>query len=510
MTLTEEHGSEHARSSPLKNFSMVLTSQVTTLVLSVLGTVVIPRFLGAAVIGRLQLALSMWLLGGAVIGFGMDLAISKAVARDPKSIGRWVSTSLVAQLCLAIPVAIFIFSYAFIVGYSTQVIVLLAILGLGAFVESWNGLASAVLAGAERFGPASVAAVISRLVSVGGAVALLLMGFDVYAVALIGGAGSVLSFIVQWRAAYRAWQDFDGVRPKRVRRGDVVAVLRECAPYFWIMFFMTAYQQVDIVVISLVVDNDEVLGWYSVYDRLAGTLMFVPTVFMTVVYPMLARLHDQRPTDGRPSARQLMVARRSFRLMLVIAMPASLGLAVLARPIVELLYGEEFSNASEVIVVGAVTIAATYLSNVFSIVLISMDRQKAITYLLALNTFITIPLDIALVPYFDERINNGAVGGAVAYAITELIMLVGLIYLLPRGTLGRSSMSFALRVAGATALMVAVVSRFRDDVLPVPIAVGVAVYAVGVLIFRLVDADDREILVGAIPDRFLPRAWSGS
>ena len=507
VTVTEEHESERVGSSHLKNFSILLTSQATTFVLSVLATVVIPRYLGAAVIGRLQLAISMWALGGAVIGFGMDLAISKAVARDPKSLGRWISTSMVTQLCLSIPVAIVVFGYAFAVGYRTQVIVLLVILGFGALVESWVSLTFAVLAGLERFGTTSLATVISRIIAVAGAIGLLLLGYDVYAVALIGVGGSIVASVIQWRAVYHAWREVDGVRPGAIRRDDVVALLRECAPYFWIMFFMIAYRQVDVVVISLVVENDDVLGWYSVYDRLAGTLMFIPSVFMTVIYPMLSRLHDDKGSDGQPNAQQVTIARKAFRLMLLISMPASFGLAVLARPIIELLYGEDFVNAAEVVVVGAAVISATYLANVFSILLISMDRQKPITMLLAFNALITIPLDIVLVPYFQQRMENGAVGGAVAYAITELIMLAGLIYLLPRGSLGASSLSFVLRVVAATAVMVAVVSQFRDDMLLVPIIIGVVVYLVGVAVFRLVDRDDRAVLTSAIPERFRPEGW---
>lgn len=156
---------------------------------------------------------------------------------------------------------------------------------------------------------------------------------------------------------------------------------------------------------------------------------------------------------------------------------------------------------------GAAVISATYLANVFSILLISMDRQKPITMLLAFNALITIPLDIMLVPYFQERMENGAVGGAVAYAITELVMLAGLIYLLPRGSLGASSFSFVLRVAAVTAVMVAIVSRFRDEMLLLPILIGMAAYAVGVVVFRLIDQDDRAVLTSAIPERFRPHSW---
>ncbi len=489
-----------------KNFSMLMSSQLTTFALAIAATVVIPRFLGAEVIGRLQLATAIWALGAAVMKFGMDLAITKAVARDPQVIGELAATALATRLVLTIPVSAVVFMYALGVGYSRQVLVLLVILGVGALAESMGSVSDSILLGVERVGAISVAAISGRLIAVVGAVGLLLLGFDVYAVAIVGVAGVIVTAAIQVRAAVAVWAELDGVRPGRVNRDAMFALLAECRPYFWIVFFMIAYQQVDTVIISLVVANDAVLGWYSVYDRLAGTLMFVPAVFMTVVYPTLSRLYgeagDTGETGDSAPADHRAITRRSFRLMLLISVPAGFGLAVLARPLVELLYGEEFSEASAVVAVGAIVISLTYLTTVFSMFLISMDRQRPLTVLLAISAVLTIPLDIALVPFFEQQLNNGAVGGVVAYAVTESLMLAGTLYLLPRGSLGPASLSYAIRVVMCGALMVAAVYPLRNEMLLAPIAAGVMVYLVGVLLFRLLDADDRASLASLIPNRF--------
>lgn len=234
--------------------------------------------------------------------------------------------------------------------------------------------------------------------------------------------------------------------------------------------------------------------------------MFVPAVFMTVVYPTLSRLYEKAADTGEsgdsaPSDHRA-ITRRSFRLMLLISVPAGFGLAVLSRPLVELLYGEEFSDASLVVAVGAIVISLTYLTTVFSMFLISMDRQRPLTVLLAISAVLTIPLDIALVPFFEQQLNNGAVGGVVAYAVTESLMLAGTLYLLPRGSLGTASLSYAIRVVMCGGVMVAAVYPLRNQMLLVPIAAGVVVYLAGVVLFGLLDADDRASLASFVPDRF--------
>ena len=500
-----------------RNFAYLLSSQLTTFVLSILATVVIPRYLGAVVIGRLELATAVWLLGAAVIGFGMNLAITKAVARDHSLIGAMFCVAVTTRLLLAIPVAAAVFTYVFGVGYATQVAVLVAILAVGTLFETVASVADAVLLGVERVGAISIAAVAGRLVAVAGAVALLAGGFGVYAVAAVGVGGSLLTMAIYLRAAHSVWRELDGLRPRRPTRQDIVAFMKDCAPYFGIAFFMIAYRQVDTIVISLVVDDEAVLGWYSVYDRLAGTLMFIPVLFIAVVYPVLSRSYEEgqrndvdQPTDDLPPEARLdeyrTLAGKSFRLMVLISIPAGLGLAVLARPVVQLLYGDEFVGAAPVVSVGAIVVSLTYLNSVFSMFLISMDRQRPITVLLAICVALTIPLDIALVQFFQTNSGNGAIGGAVSYAITESLMLAGAIYLLPRGSLDRGSAAFVGRVLVCGAMMTAVVIPLRGHELPVPIAAGVLTYVLAIVTLGVLTDDDRRSIISAIPARFRPGA----
>ena len=503
MTTTDEPEQGTGQRSLAKNFSMLASSQAMTFLLTVAATVVIPRFLGAAVIGRLQLATAIWALGLALIGFGMNLAVTKAVARDPDRIAELVKTGIAARFLLALPVSALLFLYAFLVGYSNQVLVLMIILGIQSLVQAVADIAVAVLSGIERVGAISAGNIGGRLVAVGGAIALLIAGFGVYAVAIFGVLGFVFSGGIQIFALRAAWRELGGNQSARVDRVSIIVLLRESQPYFWIAFLMIAYQQIDTLVISLVVENDVVLGWYSVYDRLQGTLMFIPTAFLTVVYPTLARRYEG--TEGDKSGANSELIRRAFRLMLLVSVPAGFGLSVLARPIIELLYGLEFSDAAEVVHVGGIVISLTFLNTVFAIFLISMDKQKYLTIFIALSAILTIPLDAYLVPFFQDQIGNGAVGGVVAYAVTESIMLCGMIYLLPRGSLDRSSLSYAIRIVSAGLLMIAAVFPFRNNFLLIPIAIGAVVFVAAALILRIVGSQEKELFASLLPDRISSR-----
>ena len=61
----------HRHSTLLRNFSVLMMSQVTTWTIALLGVAVIPRYLGAELIGRLHIATSLWALALVVVIFGV-------------------------------------------------------------------------------------------------------------------------------------------------------------------------------------------------------------------------------------------------------------------------------------------------------------------------------------------------------------------------------------------------------------------------------------------------------
>lgn len=483
----------HRHSTLLRNFGVLMMSQVTTWTISLLGVAVIPRFLGAELIGRLHIATSLWALALVVAIFGVDMMITKEVARDPSRVGPLLGTGIAVRVLLFVPITGVLFAYLWLGGYPKQTMVIASIIGVATLVMSIASTASAALQGLERMGMLAVANVTGRFIATVGGVVMLMLGRSVYAVAVLVGVGNLMALLLLFRALAGVRRELGDTEPIRVELRAARSILRAGAPYFAVGFFISMYLQIDAVVISLVVETDEVLGWYSAYDRLGGTLMFLPTVFITAAYPTFSRMYAD-DTDGASR-----LAQRCFESMFLLSVPVGFGLAAVAGPVVELLFGADFAEAGPVVAVGGIVTCLTYLTTVLGMLLISMDRQRLWTRFIALGAFLTIPLDIVLVPYFQEHYDNGAIGGAVAYVITELVMLSGAIYLLPRGALGARSAFFAVRVISAGLVMLAVVIPLRGVALPVPIAAGALTYVVAVLALRLINPDDRRLARSLLP-----------
>jgi hypothetical protein len=114
---------------------------------------------------------------------------------------------------------------------------------------------------------------------------------------------------------------------------------------------------------------------------------------------------------------------------------------------------------------------------------------------MAVATFATIPLDLLLVPFCQARFDNGAIGGAIAFVITEAGMMAAGLLLLPRGTFGWNNVMLAARIFLAGGLMAVVTWPLRDAFILIPVVVGALIYFTLIVILRVVPKDDWSLLL---------------
>ena len=274
-------------------------------------------------------------------------------------------------------------------------------------------------------------------------------------------------------------------------------LLRAGAPYFLISVFLVAYMQVDIVIISRLV-SEQAIGWYGAADQLFGTLLFIPTVFMTAVFPVFSRMFTGSRELGPGAAQNLKALNsllsKSFETLLLLSVPIGLGILAIADPLVLLIFGETFAPSGLILAIFGIVLILTYQNMLLGQFLISIDRQNAWTVVMAVATLATIPLDLVLIPWAARTLGNGAAGGALAFVATESAMMIVGFVLLPSGALNRGMAGRAARTLLAGLVMVALVWPLRQLFIAIPIAVGAASYVALVLLLRLVPAEDLRLL----------------
>ena len=310
------------------------------------------------------------------------------------------------------------------------------------------------------------------------------MSFEVVILSHIATSAVFLLFV--WRAVYRVARIRLTLRVPMAKE-----LLRESAPVLRNRRARNLYVQLDVVIISLVV-SEIVVGWYATADVLFGTLLFVPNVVGAALFPRLARMHVQDPDAN------VRVMRRSFHLVLLIAVPMGFGVVGISHHVINLLVGSAFAGAGDVFAIFGLVVTLTSLNTLVSHQLFAADRERELTRLMVVAFLVLLPVDVALIWWTQSALGNGAIGAAMAYLVTESVILIGSIRLLPKGRLDSATTSLTVRILAASAIMLAVVWPLRWPAIPIPIGAGIGVYATLAVAFRLVADEDSDLFLRSV------------
>lgn len=474
------------RASVAANAMALLSSQLVTWMLGTAVTLMIPRFIPPEDQGGLRLAVALWNFPLVVGTFGTSMFLILAIARNRtdglRLVGSVLAVRWSAFAISSVGLAVFVAA----TRPDRQFVFLILIVGLHSLLLlTSEGLGSAMI-GLERIGPKAVADVAARLVSTIGIIAALLLSGGVRAVVTM----TAISGAVNVALLVRSYRRFDRILFRGWTR-QVRFVLRGSAGFFVSALVLTLYQQIDTVVLSLLVE-DRALGWYATADGFFGSLLFLPTVLDSSLFPVLGRLHA---TD---QAALRTLVQKAFTILFAAAVPIGFGTAIVGPQFAPLVYGEQYREVGQVLVALGPVIAMVYVTTFIGSVALATDRRGFMNTLVAVAALCTIPLDLVLVPWADARWDNGAIGGAVAYIFTEggiliVAMVVVTPYLLRPAPLWRNA-----RIVIAGGVMAAATYPLRDVFILVPIAVGAVVFVGALAALRVIDPSERAMLAALL------------
>ncbi|HMQ31507.1 MAG TPA: flippase [Chloroflexaceae bacterium] len=466
----------------MKNAGAMLVSQVVTWTLTLVFSIVMRRVLGPEGSGHIVIAQSIWLIAGVFIGFGMDLLLTKEIARNHERAAELLGTSYLLRIGFYMLGGILVLGYSLLMGYDPQTTLLIQVVGLSTLFMQLAKASQATHQGLETMEYISISDIASKLANTLLGVLVLFLGFRELAVAWVLVVATLVLFLTQVYFLRRR----HGLRPV-FRRDLTVWMLRSSLPYMASVFGMVAYGELSVITISMQVGVGEV-GWYGAASQIFGTLLFGAVVYNTVTFPSMARAHTTSP-ERMPE-----LLRRNLELILLISVPIGLGVVAVGDKLMLLLFGPPFAPSGQILQVMGFILIFMYLNVLFGQYFNSIDRQHIWTTVVIISALSIVPLNFVTVPWAERAFGVGALGGAFSFLITEVGQFVAGWLLVPKGTLNWRSVRYILQVSLAGALMVACVWMVREMFIVIPIVVGALAYPALALMLRVVSHDDIELI----------------
>ena len=430
------------------------------------GTVYFARELGATLLGVFFLFEATLYTMATVVDFGLRGAVEKRISAgdDP---ARMFGAAVVLKLVLIVAVSSIVFAAREPIAAYIGADLALELIGVVVAFEL-SMLVIHVLQGELRVGQTAVLHFLRSLTFVTVAVVLLQYGYGVqamvyallvsYSVLLIGGVLR-LSTPLARPGKRHLWSLYDYAKFNGIwgLGGHV-------------------YNWMDVIVIGFFLSQAAV-GAYELAWRLTTTAIMFSTVFARVLFPQLSAWQAEGAVE---KVRDLISEAMTASLLLII--PSVIGVAVIGREILGVIFGLEYTIAAAAFLVLMIEKLPQAVNLVFDKAIQAFDRPKYGAIATVVSLSMNIGLNVLLVPRY------GLVGAAVATLVSVIVNTVMLGYYLGRLTTVRfpvRDIGWSVAAAlGMGAMLVGLTNMYPVDT-PVALvaAVGFAaiVYGSGVL-----------------------------
>ncbi len=467
-----------------RNAAFLFGGQAVTWALGLVFIVVVPRSVGASAWGEWSLAWALTSVAAAVSGLGLNTLLIKEISRDRDRAARYVGVALTAQAMLAAVYAALVLGFAYNTGYSAHTRLIITLVTGAGIVTFLTVPITAGLQATERMHFTSLGQMVtSGLLSLIAILLVKVAAVGMIAISVAAFSAAVLAAAVQWYGLSRRIP----VRPRfdaALIRHMIVGGL----PYWASGLFLSFYVWIDTVLLSILTTTTEV-GWYGAATKLISTMGMLPFIVNMAVFPALS--HSYR--NDREAMTRL--AQSSLRLVLSVGLPMVAGIVIIGPQVIRLLYGWSFAPAAPIVVVLSLTLLPIFTATLVNGQLIAVDRQLAWTGVMAACCVVNPALNLVLIGLFERLYHNGALGASYALLITDTLVGVAAIALLPRDVLGRMTPILAPvgRAAVAAWVMGVAVWALRDAFVLIPIVAGVVVFIASALLLRVFRSSDLDI-----------------
>jgi O-antigen/teichoic acid export membrane protein len=215
-----------------------------------------------------------------------------------------------------------------------------------------------------------------------------------------------------------------------VRREVVVDLFRAGHPFILFGLVLLLQPMIDAAMMSKFAATES-MGWYAAARKLVGILIFPASALVAALYPTLCRLHAEDESAYHKTAGDALFAVSLFVL------PVALGCGLFPEVGVAIFGQQNFAPAADDLRILAPYVFLVYFSMIIGSCLVSAGRQNGWTTVQLGSVIVSAVLDPPLISWFQSHHGNGGLGVCTAAVISEVFMVCGGLWLLPKGILAQ-------------------------------------------------------------------------
>jgi O-antigen/teichoic acid export membrane protein len=172
------------------------------------------------------------------------------------------------------------------------------------------------------------------------------------------------------------------------------------------VFLLIAFR-IDTVLLQAI-NGNEAAGVYNAAYGLMGALMFLPSVYVMSVFPLLSRFNV--------SSKELLKIsyEKSFKYLIIIGLPIAVGTTLIASPLILFIYKSGFSQSIIALQILIWAIPIIFVNYILGTAINSINKQRQMVKSAFIVMALNIILNLLLLPKY------GFIAASFITVITEL------------------------------------------------------------------------------------------
>ncbi len=378
-------------------------------------SIFLARYLGNIDYGKYVFVFSFTGLFGILVEFGFSNFLINEIARDKSKLKDYLENVLALKIIISILFLFLVFLLLYFTNKPLEVKIFIYISSIAIIFNSFTTVFYSVFRAYEQMKNEAIIIVALAIINFVLVFFAIFKEFPLLVFFEINLLVSILGFLLALLFVRRKFVLFS------LRRNIALwkRILKNIIPFVLSGIFMSIYFYTDQVMLSFL-KGDQATGWYGAVYKIFSVFFGLSAVYFGVFYPVVSRLY----TESREKLELLL--KTTLKISFIIFLPISLIIFLLAKPIMLLLYGNDFLGGVLALQIIIWIILLFFISPVYSNTLLACSQRKVFTIGTLLGTITNVVLNFLLIPAYSLN------GAAAATLISQLVVFIYMFYMLSK------------------------------------------------------------------------------
>jgi len=392
----------------IRNFSFLMSGKIFGDICIFFLFVTISRLFGQDGIGQYSFAIAYTGFFMIFADFGLyDLSV-KDISRNKDDLDRYYGEIIsIRILCSSLITSVLMLSLLAL-PFSSEYKILIGLIGLyQIFYTILDGLYAIFVAFEDMQYAGLLDFLLKAAISAIG-ITLCIVKFELYMVVSIFPTITIVFIIIAYLIVIKKYGKihFSSSISSMKRK------IQEAVPYMLSLLLSQTTTRLDVVLLGFLLGS-AAAGVYNAAYRIVFLLLFVPHFISISIFPAASQFFIASSKD-----KILKLYRNTLNWIVLIGLPASTGLCLIAPDLIDLIFGDSFIESVILLRLLSWLFLLACFKSILAILLTACDRQKIRTQCQTYATLVCVVLNAALISIF------GVIGAAVAMIISEGFLVI--------------------------------------------------------------------------------------